>query len=389
MLDTTAALLQCPRCRHTPLELDIEQLALLAGVETKEVSTGTLRCDGCGAVYPIIGGVAVLVTDVEKYIHARARGIAHVVRCREDLPSPFTHFYAALTQRPEGGDCELALMLCSQVANHYGMALDCGAWRGCEALQRWDAARRFVSVLKQSPIDKLREYLAEHPSVRGRLIDLGCGVGGAVYAAAMTGCGTAIGVDLSFMQIAAARQLVLGAPTGMPIHLPDDIMNGVQRPPLDIRLPRPTQCHTDFVVADVLNPPLVRGIWQTACAFNVMDVVDEPLRLPEVQWELLEPAGHAFCVDPYLWNPRALSAVGAKQRTRLQERPAQEAHRLYREAGFDVTASEDHVPWVFVKRARELELYLVHILTAKKACVDAARTADRATHASTRGCAPA
>jgi hypothetical protein len=39
---------------------------------------------------------------------------------------------------------------------------------------------------------------------------------------------------------------------------------------------------------------------------------------------------------------------------------------LYRISGFHVEKSEPHVPWLFFKHLRQIELYSVHALYAKK-----------------------
>jgi hypothetical protein len=39
---------------------------------------------------------------------------------------------------------------------------------------------------------------------------------------------------------------------------------------------------------------------------------------------------------------------------------------LYDQAGLSVTDSADHVPWLFFKHIRQLEIYDVHMLIARR-----------------------
>jgi hypothetical protein len=39
---------------------------------------------------------------------------------------------------------------------------------------------------------------------------------------------------------------------------------------------------------------------------------------------------------------------------------------LYRKSGFKIEDSEKHIPWLFFKHLRQIEIYSVHAFVAKK-----------------------
>jgi hypothetical protein len=58
------------------------------GTLGREVRTGVLHCRSCKSVFPIIGGVAILVPDAHAYITSEIKNILCSVAL-EDIPSPF------------------------------------------------------------------------------------------------------------------------------------------------------------------------------------------------------------------------------------------------------------------------------------------------------------
>src|SRR5207302_1510206 len=107
--------------------------------------------------------------------------------------------------------------------------------------------------------------------------------------------GAYLGVDSAFASIALARHLSLGAALEGPVLLPEDLLHGPVSRTYPLRVRRaPLDGSVDYVVGDVLHPPLKTGLWDVAASLNMIDMLDEPARLPELQRKLLRPGGLAI-----------------------------------------------------------------------------------------------
>ena len=118
------------------------------------------------------------------------------------------------------------------------------------------------------------------------------------------------------------------------------------------------------MVGELESAPVARGQWDLSIALNAIDMLEEPERLPELQRELLKKGGLAIQSCPYIWH----EAVARKLRARLPGEirdSAGAAEWLYARAGFKLEARQDHVPWLFFKHVRQLEIYSVHLFRAR------------------------
>jgi SAM-dependent methyltransferase len=341
-----------------------------------DVLSGRLDCAECGARYPILAGVAVLVQDVRGFLLEHIKGIAAVVPDAE-LPREYARELKAAkaelrsSQGHIEDDLEAERVISLYLMNHYLHAGDGKPWwrpehgQGSPLIdslvrEHWD-----LGPLAQ--IARIVQGMARPPAAPLRAVELGCGVGG--LALKLGAAASAyLGVDSSFAAIALARHLVLGAPYPGKIRIPGDLLWGPVSRVLELGPPsKPVRDGSrDFVVGELEATPVARGQWDLAVALNTIDMLEEPGRLPELKKELLKKGGVAIQSCPYIWH----EAVAKRLRARLPKDARDSAAAvewLYSRAGFAVETRQDHVPWLFFKHSRQLEIYSVHLFQARLA----------------------
>jgi SAM-dependent methyltransferase len=201
------------------------------------------------------------------------------------------------------------------------------------------------------------------------MIELGCGVGGLLPALAGR-LSAYLGVDSSFASVAHARRLALHPEDRRSIRVPADLLQGVTSREIPLPPEPAIDFPADFVVGDLEHPPLQPGAWDACAALNAIDMMHEPRELPELQHSLLKPGGLAYQSGPYIWH----EAIAQRLR-QASRRPdsAGAVEWLYEQSGFEIARREDHVPWLFFKHHRQLEIYSVHLIEARKATKESAK----------------
>ena len=219
----------------------------------------------------------------------------------------------------------------------------------------------------KGPFARIERWVATAPKaeISCSLVELGCGVGG-LYSRLRQNITSYLGVDSSFAGIALGRHLALGMPYRGVIRFPEDLLLGtVSR---EVKIPVSPFCdgNGDLVVGDAENPPVVRGVWDITVALNIIDMLNEPKILPELQKNLLKENGSAIQSSPYIWHSEI-----ARELREILPKDIRESHRavewLYEKADFKIQERLEHVPWLFFKHVRQLEIYSAHMFIAKKA----------------------
>jgi uncharacterized protein YbaR (Trm112 family) len=372
MFNTTASLIRCPkRKRGRPGSCEGE-LELFSPIESPkeiqekayEVHSGMLRCRSCKAEFPILAGIAVLVDDVRSYLLEHVKGIAKVVPDKE-IPARFRdEFLEAkdeIVAEHIEEDLEADRVTSLYLLNHY-LKTDGVEW--------WKPRHGKASPV----IDQLiREYWDHGPFAQIEswveksnlaMVELGCGVGG-LCPRLLPKLKTYLGVDSSFASIALARHLVVGAPYPGQLKVPEDLLQGPVSRELKIDAKKARDGRADFVVGDLADPPLKRGSWDVSVALNTIDMLDEPADLPKLQNALVKTGGAAVQSCPYIWH----EAVAKNLRKHLPKEikdSAAAVEWLYQKAGFKIEEKVEHLPWLFFKHARQLEIYSVHLFQARK-----------------------
>lgn len=356
MLPSTLKYLKCPSCDGA-LGGRFNESAI-----DSDVMTGEVRCDGCGEAYPILAGVLVLVEDVRSYLLDHVKGIARHV---EDADIPKAHRAAFAKAKKQiqvehiEEDLEAERVTALYLMTHYLRASEVKTPSPvlAEVIKKhWD----------HGPFEKIGELFAGLGGKR-RLVELGCGVGGLLPALDKHLDGY-LGLDSSFASIALARHFALGARRSVKTEarVPDDLLLGSVSRTVPLKPRRPSFADADFVVCDLAAPPLREGEWTATAALNVIDMLPEPQELPKLQHALLAKDGVAIQSCPYIWHEQVARALRALIPESITGSAAA-VEWLYKKTGFKIESSIDHVPWVFFKNARQLELYSVHVFAARKA----------------------
>lgn len=350
------AFLQCPGCGS--------DLAPSTEAADGELASGTVGCKACRAQYPVLAGVLVLVADVGEYLLEHVKGISRYVT-DEEIPRKFRARFAqarrAVAVEHIEEDLEAERVTALYVMNHYLRSGEVGSPDPVldgVIKQHWD----------HGPFAKIHERLARGKSGgngRGKpsLLELGCGVGG-LYAALRDHLDGYLGLDSAFASVALARQLALGLAREARQRVPHDLLQGsVSR---EVAIPAPPKTPgAEFVVCDLSAPPVKTGCWQLCAALNVIDMLPEPEALPRSQYALLAEGGVAIQSCPYIWHPEVAERLRGILPPRIHDSAAA-VEWLYQESGFRIEHADSHVPWVFFKNIRQLELYSVHLLWASK-----------------------
>jgi len=206
--------LVCPACRCTLAD-----------------RSESLRCPTCGREYPVVAGIPDLRLGGDRYLsvdddRAKARAL-------DEVPGGFADVLRAYWERtPE---------VPPQLAERYVASALAGVQRGDRHLERLGVSA-------------------------GSLLDVGCGTGGLLVAAAARGC-SAVGIDVALRWLVVARRRL--AESGVDATL---------------------------VAADGALPPFRAGSFSTVCCIEVVEHATDQRAL--VHWcrALAEPGGHSYVV---------------------------------------------------------------------------------------------
>ena len=337
----------CPRCRSVDADgarhLHTVSLARSLREEAGEIVEGELACDheACGARYPILDGIPVVVPDVAAVLHGQSVAV-HASRSPEELA-------ALAVYGPD--DAQLPRLL-----EHLSIYLDA----------HWvDRARPPIEGPAEAgfaPIGLRIATMATRTGRSRRAVELGCSVGGGLRALATGAAGAelVVGVDLQLGALRAARALLAGRPHRYPRRHSGryyDIAEIVPTAPVDNVL---------LVCGDALDPPLAPGHFDRALALNLVDSVRNPPQLVSVLDGLLGSGGDLAMSSPYSWQSEVVDDASrpatASAASWLRERLR---------SGDELTApyallDEAELPWALRRDERSAQIYRVHWLHARK-----------------------
>lgn len=383
MLNTTVPFLMCPKKKRGKLScggaLFLTSERKIAGPTQNvfEVTSGHLDCQTCRSRYPILGGVAIIVEDVLGYLLAHVKGISQRVSDEEipaELLEPYLEAKAEIQQEHIEEDLEAERVIALYVMNHYLRTEGSDPWwrpLSHPQLSKDDPGSEVIDALMKrywdhGPFEKISEWVKDLGQAPFSLVELGCGVAG-LYRTLNSHrlLKSYLGVDSSFASVAVGRHLALGVPLQGKVLFPEDLLKGaVSR---KIQLPKPTVFDGtgDLIVGDLERLPLVAELWDLSVALNTIDMLDEPALLPQTQYSLLRKGGAAIQSCPYVWAESVAKRLRARV-PKSSQSSALAVEWIYQQAGFSVDRTVEHLPWLFFKHLRQLELYSVHLFLASK-----------------------
>ncbi|HET9481573.1 MAG TPA: class I SAM-dependent methyltransferase, partial [Candidatus Polarisedimenticolia bacterium] len=347
MKETSLQHLVCPRREGTrrcggTLDLARNGLALRRAEDmADEVLEGLVRCGVCGAEYPVISGVLVLVNQVERYLARFWRAVLSSAALHgtvsEDLARWLEKHHPDAPGLPSA-DQRLDVNLpgsMDRLADLVGGDARYGTF--AKFLREWQG---------RSPYDRLAAF-AQGLGVSGGLaIDSGCGAGAmALRLAPLTGC--VLGVDHTFGAVLLARRLLLHQPRPMNHY---ELRRSAEVFELRSAAPAMAACtaawgvrpmplsNADFLVGDSLNLPVATGAADLVAGANIIDVTSLRAALRESA-RVLKPGGLVLLTDPFKVSPATFSVEAADPVSSLKE--------FLSSMGLTVLLEEDFVPWVW------------------------------------------
>ena len=382
MLKTTLSSVVCPACKG---ELRFSEGTVFQSLSAREGGAkvtredayqdalwGDLVCGACSLQFPILAGVAILVEDVESYLFQHIKGISKRVPDAK-IPTRYQDLFREAKealQEYEGEHIEEDLES-ERVNALYLMTHYLNASQVISATKLTDPL--IHSLISQhwdhGPFQKIKEWMQSSQQM-GRAVELGCGVGGL---ASVLGnlVESYLGVDYAFASIALAREIQLGVSGAASTYsIPGDLIDGPLAKSVQFNVSQFGM--KDFVVGDFQQPPLKEASWDLSIALNAIDMMDDPRMLAQLQFALLKKDGQAIQSCPYIWHEKVATLLrkqfGEKSVGGSVDRLSSSAvvEKLYQSQGFSIQKKIDHLPWLFFKHNRQLEVYSVHLFLAEK-----------------------
>jgi SAM-dependent methyltransferase len=388
MFKTTVSALRCVQLKgskNTSRKLPCASALKLSSEKGElagpsDIQFGTLECETCHAKYPILAGVAIVVPEVKDYLFSHVKGISKFVDDAQ-IPKAYRAEYlevkAEILEEHIEEDLESERVNSLYLLNHYLRA------EKSERQKWWKPSKGESSPLVEELVEKywdlgpfsiVEKWVSElKDSKQTHAVELGCGVGGLSRVLAPY-LKSYLGVDSSFASIVLARHLNLGArsPKIEGLQVPGDLIHGAtsQNIPIEPKNLNESKIYqADFIVGEIQTMPVKEKTAELTIALNSIDMLDEPISLPRAQAELLRENGLVIQSCPYIWHTNVAKHLKSNLPRELKESEAPSAgvvEWLYQKCNFQIEKRLDHVPWLFFKHFRQLELYSVHIFLARK-----------------------
>lgn len=331
------------------LTLSEHSMEIIYGHSDGEVLQGMLRCTACGALYPVVAGVAIVVPDLRGYLQKNLSSIIQVVNSviRESkcITPSMIHFLSALNGR---NACEWTQDECLDVylQAHFGNITP-------ETSPLNTAVANYAGG---NFYDQQFQHLNHELCHTKKALDLGCGVGGMTWRMASI-FHNVIGIDMSFSSIFHARRVLLHEPVSLKsVALETEPGEFNQSVTFDYL----RSDNTEFLVASALTLPCPDGWADCITSINLIDVLPNPaLHIAEAA-RMLHPEGLFHLCDPLCWEPSVLREIIENHGS-----PVSYLRTILDNENLSVFESYD-APWTLRINDRQANLYLCHCLAARK-----------------------
>src|SRR5690606_5611277 len=184
----------CPSCRVRGLSSPLA-VTLVEAEQGEDVLAGILGCTGCGAEYPVIDGLPIIVPDVRRYVQDNL----FYLLARTDL-SPAMESLLGDASGPASGLDSLRQHVSPYAWDHWGDFDPDEVQPAPGGAVPSGVARALVQGL---------DMIAEDVLPDGPVLDLGCGAGRSVAELAARTGRMVLGIDLSVPLARMARGAVL------------------------------------------------------------------------------------------------------------------------------------------------------------------------------------
>ena len=362
-------LLVCPReegARHCHGRLQIEQAMSHWDEDPQENLEAILRCDGCKRTYPVVCGIPILMDELPKYLR---RNYSFMVGCCRALGSLSDKMQAALlnyvlldlnngkeelfpNSRKYTRETRLGFLtgIGPYLCNHYDDL-------GSVAKPSDPLYELLTAYSTRNPHAVLEGFAARYSNGgRGLALDIGCHVGGFTALQAQRSS-FVYGLDVSFENLLLASQILKGRPKVMDRYrLYQEGKRYHWR-----RLKAPRCQNVEFVVATGENLPFKSAAVDTVSSCNVVDIVQEPMKLVDEKLRVLTSGGLLLLSDPYEFNGVTFMRLKTGSRKSPLEVIKQRIASQIR-----IVQEEDQVPWITQNYNRSYTIYYNHCLAGVK-----------------------
>jgi len=334
-----------------------------------DVIEGVLYCVACGAEYPILCGLPILLYDIKSYLRANfpvlvstalQEGVPLSAEMRKYLERQGAHFSPTLNASAVGWHYGSPLSLSVYLAAHYdNLRHTAPAGSPLSALLEMVAGKEPHSVL--------HGILSRNLRPQGTALDIGCNVGRLSRDLALD-CRKVYSLDLNFGVALMARRILVGWPR--PIDGYELFREGFlsDRRPLNLE-PR---SNVEVLIASGLGLPFCDESVDVAASSSVLDVIPSPSGLLQEKRRVLRSGGLLGFACGYGWEMMVPLEEWLGGR---DGKPAKEQVRACLAETFDVIGDVEHVPWVLRQSDRDWGLFLLHCLVGRKRTKDAAPAA--------------
>ena len=320
----------------------------------RELHEGLLACTECGASYPVVTGVPLLLPNILSWLR-------------------FNYYYVMEGAARVGGIGPGLMAWLDDRDWHLGNQLADNYYE----TPRWVnifSVTHYVSPCLAAPGSSLLDTLvASRPSVfevAARMIgrhlakpaafalDVGTNVGGMAYRLGEF-AGAILGIDVAFNPVLMARRVNLGLP--LPIEQVRQYLDGHHYAPHEVR--RGPE-NAEFLVASIDHLP-VQGRFGLITALNVVDVVAQPRSFLARVSALLETDGLLLVTSPYSWASDSVPIEEWLGGTR-ELASADAVRDTMRSCDLEIVEEVDDVPWVLQEHRRWYRVFLNHCILARK-----------------------
>lgn len=250
---------------------------------------GVLRCEepACGARFPIVDGVPIIVANVRELI---ARDGEALLR-RTDLPSG-VEGYIAEAMGPGGAFDRGRLYSGAYAWDHYGV--------GGDALSRaGGAGGDAVRVLRR--LVEMSGVRLESMGRDARVLDVGCATGGVAFeVGTMMHDGLVLGVDVHLGMLRMAQRALRTGVVEYPLRHEGVVYERVR---VAVEARRMARAHrVDFWCCDAMAMPIPSGSVDACVGLHTLDAVASPAGLLSELSRVTKDAGRVLLATPFDWT---------------------------------------------------------------------------------------
>lgn len=344
----------CPVCRATGAAHALA-INLIEAEAAGDIAAGILGCPHCGAEFPIIDGLPIIVPDVRRYIQDNA----FYLLARDDL-TPGLESLIGDASGPNSAVDSVRQHLSSYAWDHWADH-DPDEVRG-----NGDPAPGAIAATVATSLAMLPTDLPEGPA-----LDIGCGGARSTQTVASHTGRLVLGVDLSVPLARLSRRAAVERRVSYPRRRVGMVYDRRTFP----LPPAPDSGAMDVWVCDALALPFTNETFALVSGFNVLDCMTDPRAgLTEID-RVLRPGGATLLSTPFDWSGNVTppaSWLGGHSQRGPHGGSAETVLDLLLSGGtlgvgtLRKTGAAGRLPWQVRLHDRAFMQYQAYLVTARK-----------------------